>query len=974
MGDGAFSLNTQEGDDTVDASSSTLPLVIFGWDGSDTITGGKGNDIIFGDRGRVDYLDESGDHIKVVTRLGSAPENITGTVVDAGDNSLVVELDEDLTIDVLPTEDEGLRGLVVWINEGTGAGQSRVIVYNTENWITVDSDWSVLPDETSGFRITGTPSDQTDGQFLDAAFLFTSDPAVGGDDIIWGGMGEDLLIGGAGGDSMDGGSDADLLFGDNVKLDRTGEIDGVSRVDDFTSSRFRALVPTESAIYDMDGVDQIDNDTDYLDPAGAPAWANWDILMSEDVRFDSYGSDYLAGGAGDDMIFGQLGDDTIQGDGAITMTGLAPVDPSFFIPGHTALDPVPLVFDIFESVTDGDDYIEGGGGGDTIYGGLGQDDLIGGSSDLFSLADPEDPIRDRMLRQDGGDTIFGGAGIRVDRNHMVTDGNRDTIVQDEEHARDADMILGDNGNIFRLVSVDTDGVSSYLEFNYDQSYSVGEQYFDRGDLRIIPRVARILDYTPGGFDIGGEGFEPNPGDPSTHPASNDIGGSDKIHGESGDDFIYGMVGGDVLFGDSQDDDIIGGYGNDWISGGTGQDGILGDDGRIYTSRNSDIYGEPLYGIEAIPTDQLGLYIATGGDHQNANINIDGQLKKTVNLTPFKLGDPAEQQYTPTYDPLYADDIIYGGWGSDFIHGGDGDDAISGAEALEPFYTAHDNPRDVLGFREVSPGEFEFLAYNENDPWRKILVDENGAFTTDGSGSEFLLNFNADDGLPSDPNDLNSTRTDGDDVIFGDLGNDWIVGGTGEDHLYGGRGDDLINADDDHDSTLESGDDRANNEPDPDPTYEDIAYGGAGRDVIIGNTGGDRLIDWGGEFNSYVVPFSPFGIATVSRSHQPDLTDYLYQLSASDGADPTRDTDEDLPDNDPRNGEPFGELGLVLPQDDDWKDQTGGPDDPQPGNDKGKKDVKTTASTEPTVLIFNEVTGELIVNGEVAADEDWIIEI
>jgi hypothetical protein len=28
--------------------------------------------------------------------------------------------------------------------------------------------------------------------------------------------------------------------------------------------------------------------------------------------------------------------------------------------------------------------------------------------------------------------------------------------------------------------------------------------------------------------------------------------------------------------------------------------------------------------------------------------------------------------------------------------------------------------------------------------------------------------------------------------------------------------------------------------------------------MIANTGGDRLIDWVGEFNSYLVPFSPFG--------------------------------------------------------------------------------------------------------------------
>ena len=44
-----------------------------------------------------------------------------------------------------------------------------------------------------------------------------------------------------------------------------------------------------------------------------------------------------------------------------------------------------------------------------------------------------------------------------------------------------------------------------------------------------------------------------------------------------------------------------------------------------------------------------------------------------------------------------------------------------------------------------------------------------------------------------------------------------------------------------------------------------AFGGAGRDVLIGNTGGDRLIDWVGEFNSYLVPFAPFGMATVSRT-------------------------------------------------------------------------------------------------------------
>jgi hypothetical protein len=76
---------------------------------------------------------------------------------------------------------------------------------------------------------------------------------------------------------------------------------------------------------------------------------------------------------------------------------------------------VPEIFlDInpsFEADTDGDDYIEGGGGNDTIFGGLGQDDIIGGSSSLFTLVTPD-------LRPDGADMIFGGAGTRIDRNDI----------------------------------------------------------------------------------------------------------------------------------------------------------------------------------------------------------------------------------------------------------------------------------------------------------------------------------------------------------------------------------------------------------------------------------------------------------------------------------------------------------------------------------------------------------------------------
>src|SRR5205807_565740 len=137
-----------------------------------------------------------------------------------------------------------------------------------------------------------------------------------------------------------------------------------------------------------------------------------------------------------------------------------------------------------------------------------------------------------------------------------------------------------------------------------------------------------------------------------------------------------------------------------------------------------------------------------------------------------------------------------------------------------------------------------------------------------------------------------------------------VGGTGKDEMWGGAGNDLLNADDDQTTGTTFG---LGDVPDTHPQYEDRAYGGAGLDVLIGNTGGDRLIDWVGEFNSYLVPFAPFGIATVSRQVEPQLPEFLYALSKSQGADPTRTAETgNLPPA--RNGEPDGELGLITQKD------------------------------------------------------------
>src|SRR5205814_5978309 len=95
--------------------------------------------------------------------------------------------------------------------------------------------------------------------------------------------------------------------------------------------------------------------------------------------------------------------------------------------------------------TDGDDYIEGNGGNDTIFGDLGQDDIIGDNSNLFSLDNLD------RRRPVGADLIFGGTGTDIDRKYEVAEKSDLAIAVRDQHGRDADMIVGDNGNVFRVV-------------------------------------------------------------------------------------------------------------------------------------------------------------------------------------------------------------------------------------------------------------------------------------------------------------------------------------------------------------------------------------------------------------------------------------------------------------------------------------------------------------------------------------------
>jgi hypothetical protein len=987
--------------------------LIIGSQAGDHLAGGSGDDEIHGQRGVDHIYGDSGVNVDILTRaltISTSNASPRRTL----DLALINFISNGTTIEpyASPVRDLLIAGRDLIYGDGPGT------VTGGPEWAYDDiifGDHGALLQNVADPNLPDARPQKIQTTTLDSVLLIRSRQLQNGnDDAIFGNLGRDIIIAGAGHDMADGDEADDLVFGDNVTtLTRMGGADG-DLGDDTASQRFQTLLG--GLLYSRsdqqaahagapaphgDASGQLLNDgmaRTYRDPDGAPWWAEYtiDYAALHTFAFDqgtagvgSFGNDYLAGGAQHDLLFGQLGNDVIQGDGGIesAVAATAHVGASRTAGGPS--DPIgPLtVVPSFEAATDGEDLTEGGGGNDVIFGGLGQDDIVGGSSDFFSLIAAHN-------RPDGDDYVFGGAGVQIDRNDE--DLPLGTAAS-QRHGRDADVIAGDNANIVRIVGVNGVDVNPtvnpaqplYVRFTYDN--------YDTS-MKAVVRGVTLLDYTPGGPTFRSDLFAlVNPNDPMFRAefdiwAQIDIGGHDEVHGETGDDTVYTGGGQDRIFGGADDDDLIGGWGNDWISGGSGQDGVIGDDGRIFTSRNTAgniaQYSEPLYAVHFLlasdpdtRTSQgnvINEFVYTPGQVQTATLNVNQALNKTVDITPFNLTPNAQGADNPLFDPIFADDIIFGGLGEDFLHGAAGDDAIAGGEALPESYTQRFdstgnlrglvrtdftrpwNPGDILKFgsdtdpwNAPKPAQSrlgEFSLYDEYDPRRAILFNDDGSVWKEGAPTgkkRYFLTLVSDEGplvngavafAPSGtPTAFADRNTDGSDVIFGDLGNDWLVGGTGKDTLWGGWGNDLLNADD----VLETNG-ALNDTTDPHPVYEDRAFGGAGLDVLIGNTGGDRLIDWVGEFNSYIVPFAPFGIATVSRQVPPQLFEFLYALSASQGADPTRDTDTG--NSASRNGEPDGELGLIVQKDHGlWQDQTGGPTDPQPGNiPGGRRDVLRSA--------------------------------
>ena len=499
--------------------------------GVDTITTGSGNDRIVAGTA-ADWIDAGdghnvviGDHATIIQELGALTLVESTAFADGGIDLIFTGSGNDIVL-------AGTGGDTVH------AGAGNDLVFGDHARVAGAVDLALLPlamaDKPFTYTSISTQNLGADGRSVagdDVIFADAGDDIVfgqQGDDILFGGDGDDDLIGGHnvalgqdGADVIDAGAGFDLVAGDNASVLRTG-----SNI----SPRARVLAGT--AMFDDRGT-FLGLDTPQAWPTDVPERAIVILDHANDTTADLHGADTLIGGAGNDVLFGQLSNDFIHGDATlpVEVATAGTIDRAAVRATAAALFSTDLWVG---ADSDGDDYIEGNGGDDLIYGGLGQDDIVGGSSSMFGLTE-------RSQRPDGSDTIYGGNGTAAD----FEDAGDASL---NGRARDADVILGDNANIFRLVGLNGVSAGAFLTFSYDSA----------GTQRIIVRAFELLDYTV--------------------PASlDDIGGADEIYGEAGDDSLHGQVGEDELQGNGNDDNLYGGQGDDNIFGGAGDDAISHSD-------------------------------------------------------------------------------------------------------------------------------------------------------------------------------------------------------------------------------------------------------------------------------------------------------------------------------------------------------------------------------------------------------------
>ncbi|MEL7350319.1 MAG: calcium-binding protein [Cyanobacteria bacterium J06560_5] len=412
-----------DGDDSILATTVTVPVVFTGGSGADTMTGGVRSTLSYASASvgvnvnlgipSFNNGDATGD---VVTGIG----NVIGseqadTLIGDGDKNYLIGLGGNDIIDGGAGNDN-IQGGAGADNLDGGDGFDTLSYKKSTAGVTIDLSLnSFLGGDAAGDTIanfeTISGSDLADSLTGDSQV--NSFRGQGGNDTLSGGAGNDRLFGGAGNDILNGGADKDRLNGD------------------------------------------ADNDT--LNGDGGN-----DILNGgdgDDILNGGDGNDTLRGNAGADSYDGGAGKDTVNFSDATSRVKLS-LFTGTITAGDDAGGTIVNVETIFGS--DFNDNFSGDGQANTFHGGDGKDNLGGsGGDDLLRGGDGDDRLlggngndrlygendNDTLLGKNNNDQLFGGAG----NDQLFGDAGKDRLSGGNDNdtltgGADADILTGGSGN------------------------------------------------------------------------------------------------------------------------------------------------------------------------------------------------------------------------------------------------------------------------------------------------------------------------------------------------------------------------------------------------------------------------------------------------------------------------------------------------------------------------------------------------
>jgi Ca2+-binding RTX toxin-like protein len=382
----------------------------------------------------------------------------------------------------------------------------------------------------------------------------------GASNSLWGSDGDDLLIGRGGSDSLNGGPGDDDLRG-NAGNDTVDGWQGDDRLDGGA------------------GGDLLRGQSGHDALIGGPG--------NDRLRGQS-GHDTLIGGPGDDRLDGGIGSDWVSFKNAPGLGGnyrdgvrvdLA-IGTTSTGDGHDTLESVENIIgsprgdsldgDDFRNIIrggDGQDGIEGRGGGDQLFGGPDHDHLLGGGgNDIIEGHAGMDSLEGGF----GDDTLRGGP----DNDRIQPGGGDDNIAGGDG----TDRIMYEQSPRGIAISLLTGTANGWGTDTFAGITDVWGSWHD--DDIVGNAQANYID---------GRG-----GDDRIHAGN----GDDIVLGEEGADVIFGQAGNDTLFahvplewapfddtttntirGGAGNDLLIGALGNDTLKGGPGDDELHGIDGN-----------------------------------------------------------------------------------------------------------------------------------------------------------------------------------------------------------------------------------------------------------------------------------------------------------------------------------------------------------------------------------------------------------